>query len=167
MSNGLKNLQSASRAASRNERLRTQGAAGGPLTGYDDDSGISGIGLTPVDELDASYSSPSTSSSGGGHSATSSTASASFHGHPHASHHHQHHHHHHQPHPAQMPPHVQLQALPGSYATLGNSYSMAAGPYPGQPHHHHHQRYSSSPEQQSLHLGPDMTARVYESRRHR
>ncbi|GAO19349.1 uncharacterized protein UV8b_03300 [Ustilaginoidea virens] len=61
MSNGLKNLQSAARAASRRDRLET----GSHITGYDDDSGISGIGLTPVDELDASYSSPETGSSAG------------------------------------------------------------------------------------------------------
>jgi hypothetical protein len=56
MSNGLKNLQSAARAAARRDRLES-----GALSGYDDDSGISGMGLTPVDELDASYSSPETS----------------------------------------------------------------------------------------------------------
>jgi hypothetical protein len=73
MSNGLKNLQSAARAASRRERLES----GQPMQGYDDDSGISGIGLTPVDELDASYSSPETTASGGAHSISgSSTASA-------------------------------------------------------------------------------------------
>lgn len=59
LSNGLKNLQSAARAAARRDRLES----GGPLSGYDDDSGISGMGLTPVDELDASYSSPETTSS--------------------------------------------------------------------------------------------------------
>lgn len=75
MSNGLKNLQSAARAASRHDRLQSQSAAGGPqISGYDDDSGISGIALTPVDELDASYSSPETSSV---HSAASGTASYS------------------------------------------------------------------------------------------
>ncbi|KAI0544816.1 hypothetical protein F4679DRAFT_511547 [Xylaria curta] len=58
MHNGLKNLQSAARSAARRERLEQ-----GHLHGYDDDSGISGIGLTPVDDLDASYSSPETSSS--------------------------------------------------------------------------------------------------------
>ncbi|KAL4728324.1 hypothetical protein ACLX1H_005067 [Fusarium chlamydosporum] len=58
MSNGLKNLQSAARAAARRDRLES-----GALSGYDDDSGISGMGLTPVDELDASYSSPETSAS--------------------------------------------------------------------------------------------------------
>ncbi|KAL7927046.1 hypothetical protein ACQKWADRAFT_96299 [Trichoderma austrokoningii] len=76
MSNGLKNLQSAARAASRRDRLET-----GALTGYDDDSGISGIGLTPVDELDPSYSSPAPSSSG----THSYSSSASYH------HHHQQH----------------------------------------------------------------------------
>ncbi|KAI0881390.1 uncharacterized protein GGS22DRAFT_192478 [Annulohypoxylon maeteangense] len=59
MNNGLKNLQSAARSAARRERLES----GHPIHGYDDDSGISGIGLTPVDDLDASYSSPETTSS--------------------------------------------------------------------------------------------------------
>ncbi|KAI4862696.1 hypothetical protein F4820DRAFT_14077 [Hypoxylon rubiginosum] len=67
MNNGLKNLQSAARSAARRERLES----GHPIHGYDDDSGISGIGLTPVDDLDASYSSPETtassSHSGGSH----------------------------------------------------------------------------------------------------
>ncbi|KPM34558.1 hypothetical protein AK830_g12013 [Neonectria ditissima] len=72
MSNGLKNLQSAARAGARRDRLES---GGGALSGYDDDSGISGMGLTPVDELDASYSSPETTSSAM-HSAHSSTASA-------------------------------------------------------------------------------------------
>ncbi|POR38285.1 Uncharacterized protein TPAR_01511 [Tolypocladium paradoxum] len=73
MSNGLKNLQSAARAASRRDRLET----GSHVTGYDDDSGISGIALTPVDELDAPYSSPE---------------AASYH-HFHQQHQHQHQHH--------------------------------------------------------------------------
>ncbi|KAF3065793.1 putative myb family transcription factor protein [Daldinia childiae] len=59
MNNGLKNLQSAARSAARRERLES----GHPMHGYDDDSGISGIGLTPVDDLDASYSSPETTAS--------------------------------------------------------------------------------------------------------
>ncbi|KAI1748881.1 hypothetical protein F4782DRAFT_534000 [Xylaria castorea] len=59
MHNGLKNLQSAARSAARRERLEQ----GHTMHGYDDDSGISGIGLTPVDDLDPSYSSPETSSS--------------------------------------------------------------------------------------------------------
>ncbi|ORY57773.1 uncharacterized protein BCR38DRAFT_80158 [Pseudomassariella vexata] len=60
MNNGLKNLQSAARSGARRDRLES----GQPLShGYDDDSGISGIGLTPVDDLDASYSSPETTTS--------------------------------------------------------------------------------------------------------
>ncbi|KAM0459988.1 hypothetical protein ACHAO4_002115 [Trichoderma viride] len=103
MSNGLKNLQSAARAASRRDRLET-----GALTGYDDDSGISGIGLTPVDELDASYSSPATSSSGT-HSYSSS-----------ASYHHQQQH---------LQPHPQSHLHPQHHQT---SYGMGAtAPYYG------------------------------------
>ncbi|KAI0473432.1 hypothetical protein GGR56DRAFT_531337 [Xylariaceae sp. FL0804] len=73
MTNGLKNLQSAARSAGRRERLET----GNPMNGYDDDSGISGIGLTPVDDHEA-YSSPETASSshssyGGGGSSGSAT----------------------------------------------------------------------------------------------
>ena len=71
MSNGLKNLQSAARAAARRDRLES----GGQLSGYDDDSGISGMGLTPVDELDTSYSSPETTSSAA-HSVHSTSAAA-------------------------------------------------------------------------------------------
>ena len=71
MSNGLKNLQSAARAAARRERLES----GQPLPpGYDDDSGISGIGLTPVDDLDPSYSSPESASSGGHSGASAASA---------------------------------------------------------------------------------------------
>ncbi|KAK5662166.1 hypothetical protein OQA88_8071 [Cercophora sp. LCS_1] len=63
MSNGLKNIQSHARAYARRERLD----AGQPLTGYDDDSGISGIGLTPIDDVaEQSYSSPEASGSAGG-----------------------------------------------------------------------------------------------------
>ncbi|KHN95461.1 myb family transcription factor [Metarhizium album ARSEF 1941] len=67
-----KNLQAAARQASRRERLET----GSHMTGYDDDSGISGIGLTPVDELDASYSSPETGSSMGAATRSFSSSSA-------------------------------------------------------------------------------------------
>ncbi|KAF6831321.1 myb family transcription factor [Colletotrichum musicola] len=82
MSNGLKNLQSAARAGARRERLES----GQPLPpGYDDDSGISGLGLTPVDELDASYSSPETVSSShsasGGSTHSAAGYVASFHQH--------------------------------------------------------------------------------------
>jgi hypothetical protein len=67
MSKGLKNLQSAARAASRRGRIETDAAvaaaaAAAGNTGYDDDSGVSGIGLTPVDEFDQ-YSSPAPSPS--------------------------------------------------------------------------------------------------------
>ncbi|PHH70961.1 hypothetical protein CDD82_6820 [Ophiocordyceps australis] len=54
MANGLRNLQSAARAASRRDRLES----GSHMAAYDDDSGVSGIALTPIDEADASYSSP-------------------------------------------------------------------------------------------------------------
>ncbi|KXJ86861.1 hypothetical protein Micbo1qcDRAFT_190387 [Microdochium bolleyi] len=79
MTNGLKNLQSASRSASRRERLES-GQTG--IHGYDDDdSGISGIGLTPIDDLDLSYSSPAASShSSGSHGASSSVSSLGGHG---------------------------------------------------------------------------------------
>ncbi|KAH6645485.1 hypothetical protein BKA67DRAFT_527139 [Truncatella angustata] len=69
MSSGIKNVQNAARAGNRRERAES----GQPFHGYDDDSGISGIGLTPVDDLDASYSSPETASS------SSHSASNSFH----------------------------------------------------------------------------------------
>ncbi len=71
MSSGIKNLQGAARAFTRLERLE----AGQPVS-YDDDSGIEGIGLTPVDEMEHHYSSPTASSGGRGHSTSgSSTAS--------------------------------------------------------------------------------------------
>lgn len=61
MSNGLKNMGAASRSGNR----RVDHESGQQLQGYDDDSGISGIALTPVDGLDPSYSSPETAGSGG------------------------------------------------------------------------------------------------------
>jgi hypothetical protein len=46
------------------------------MTGYEnDDSGISGIGLTPVDDMEQTYSSPETTSSTGHQGSGSSTAS--------------------------------------------------------------------------------------------
>lgn len=75
MSNGLKNIQSHARAHSRRERLES----GQPLTGYDDDSGISGIGLTPVDDMEQSYSSPETTASGGNQSVGSNGSTTSQH----------------------------------------------------------------------------------------
>ncbi|KAL7807522.1 hypothetical protein V8C44DRAFT_367437 [Trichoderma aethiopicum] len=121
MSNGLKNLQSAARAASRRDRLET----GASLTGYDDDSGISGIGLTPVDELDASYSSPATSSSG----AHSFSSSASYH-HHHQQQQQQQHHQSQLPHHQQQhlqPPHSHSHLHPHSQHHQ-SSYGMAAAP---------------------------------------
>lgn len=128
MSNGLKNLQSAARTAARQERIRngqgiqgTSGASDPHLSGYDDDSGISGIGLTPVDELDASYSSPETTASRGSsssrHGGTNSTSSSTA-GYP--SHHYRHSHHqqqqqHHGNHP-QMQSNMHMQVLAGTGA---------------------------------------------------
>jgi hypothetical protein len=64
MSNGLKNIQSHARSYSRKQRNGQQGIAS---HGYDDDSAVSGIGLTPVDDLDpgadGGYSSPEATSS--------------------------------------------------------------------------------------------------------
>lgn len=142
MSNGIKNIQTAARAATRHQ---SQSAAGGPLTGYDDDSGISGIGLTPVDELDASYSSPETSSSDGAHSA-SSTASAAY-----PSHHHPHHHHPH--HQLQSHPHAHLHGMSGGGNNYLSSYGMpnGGGVYPSTPQHH---RYSSSASSTASHGNP-------------
>lgn len=67
MSNGLKNIQAASRAAAR----RARHEAGQPPLPYDDDSGVSGMGGGMTDELDASYSSPGST---GSHHSTSGTA---------------------------------------------------------------------------------------------
>jgi len=79
MSNGLKNIQAHARAYARRERLES----GQPLTGYDDDSGVSGIGLTPIDDIpEQSYSSPGSVSGAhstpGGSSNAGSTTHASF-----------------------------------------------------------------------------------------
>ncbi|TQV98435.1 myb family transcription factor [Cordyceps javanica] len=54
LSSGLKNLQGVARAANRRQRFDANAiaaaAAAAAAAGYDDDSGVSGIGLTPVDE---------------------------------------------------------------------------------------------------------------------
>jgi hypothetical protein len=134
MSNGLKNLQSAARAASRRDRLE----AGASLSGYDDDSGISGIGLTPVDELDASYSSPETSPSG-----LHSASSASGYHHQHA--HHAHHQHHQQQH-HHLHPHAHMQY---AAATGHPGYALAAGNYAAGDGYHH--GYSSSVSSSASH----------------
>lgn len=80
MSNGLKNLQAASRAAARRERLEVGLPPHDP---YNDDSGISGIdGMDPCDDMNpderfGGVSSPDRrSTSSGDH--TSSTASQSY-----------------------------------------------------------------------------------------
>ncbi|OAA73678.1 Homeodomain-related protein [Cordyceps fumosorosea ARSEF 2679] len=77
LSHGLKNLQGVARAASRRQRFDANAmaaaaaAAAVATTGYDDDSGVSGIGLTPVEDTSAgalaySSSSPAPPSSHGG-----------------------------------------------------------------------------------------------------
>lgn len=73
MNTGLKNIMSYARKDAAYERMESRQ----PLSqGYDDDSGISGIGLTPVDDLDASYSSPETVST----TSSNSNASNSYRG---------------------------------------------------------------------------------------
>jgi len=79
MSNGLKNIQAHARAYARRERLES----GQSLTGYEDDSGISGIGLTPIDDApEQPYSSPESASGAhstpGGSSNAGSTHHTSF-----------------------------------------------------------------------------------------
>ncbi|KAI0144437.1 hypothetical protein GGR57DRAFT_507490 [Xylariaceae sp. FL1272] len=77
MSNGLKNLQAAARSAGRRKRQEGSSSSGYHHGYADDDSGISGIGLTPVDDqFDGSYSSPETSSS---HSHAGSTYAMQHH----------------------------------------------------------------------------------------
>lgn len=73
MSNGLKNIQSHARAYSRRDRLES----GQSLASYDDDSGISGIGLTPVDDMEEAYDSPESGSSGVNQSLGSGSSTAS------------------------------------------------------------------------------------------
>lgn len=129
MSHGLKNLQSAARSANRRERLE-QGDAGHRYENEHDDSGYSGMGLTPVDDLDPSYPSPAASSShsGGSHSSYM--------------HHQQQHQHHH--HPAAMT------AIPygGNYSSNYNSSvspNATHGGYGASMHHQQHHSQDSSP----------------------
>jgi hypothetical protein len=70
MSNGLKNIQSHARSYSRRERLES----GQPMAAYDDDSGISGIDLTPVDDIEHPYNTPGTASTGSGHHSANGSA---------------------------------------------------------------------------------------------
>lgn len=116
MSNGLKNLQSASRSGSRRDRLESVAS----ISGYDDDSGIGGIGLTPVDELDPSFSSPETSPSG---SSSSGHAAQQHHHRQQMQQQQQQHQHHQQQSHRQMASSAHLQALGG--AAPANSYGMA------------------------------------------
>lgn len=62
MSNGLKNIQAAARAAARRERVE---AGLPPRDPYNDDSGISGMDLTEVDDIDAIKSAKGASLSSG------------------------------------------------------------------------------------------------------
>jgi hypothetical protein len=116
MHNGLKNLQSAARSASRRERLEQ----GQSIHGYDDDSGISGIGLTPVDDLDASYSSPESSQHSGGS-------------------HHSHHNY------AMQQMTIPYGSGNGGYSSSYSSSSSAAATHGGYGMHPHHHSQDSSP----------------------
>ena len=159
MSNGIKNLQAAARHSARRERAESSGATtshngyGGPA---DDDSGISGIGLTPVDDLDASYSSPETSASSS-HRSVASAPSAS-------SHHHQHQHttsasSSFQHHPAAMLPSYYSGHSNGGYGAYSSSLPSAAttASYHHPQHHgHHHHEYSQRlPSVSSVDMGID------------
>ncbi|KAI8623240.1 hypothetical protein F5Y19DRAFT_390519 [Xylariaceae sp. FL1651] len=115
MNNGLKNLQSAARSGARRERLEQ----GHPIHGYDDDSGISGIGLTPVDDLDASYSSPETTASSS-HSGGSNYGAAM--------------------HPMTLP-----YGSNGYSSSYSSSVSSAAHGYGAMHGHSHHHSQGSSP----------------------
>jgi hypothetical protein len=70
MSNGLKNIQAHARAYARRERLES----GQPLVAYDDDSGVSGIGLTPIDDVPEQAYSPDSAS--GAHSTPGGSSNA-------------------------------------------------------------------------------------------
>lgn len=134
MSNGLKNIQSHSRAYNRRNRLET----GQPLNGYDDaDGGLDC--LTPVDDdvdpADAPYSSPETGgSTTGPHSTPGGSSNGSGASSHHAAtfanlaaHHHQHQHQH--------------QAAAGYHHQGYGAYTHHHQQQ--QPHHHGH-GYSNS-----------------------
>lgn len=102
MSNGLKNLQGAARAAARRERLE---AGLPPNDPYNDDSGISGIeGLTPVDDMNpddhfvgGGVPSPDRrSTSSGGHASSNASQppynTSAYYAYPSLGGHHGHHH---------------------------------------------------------------------------
>ena len=143
MNNGLKNLQSAARSASRRERLET-GHPSMQQHGYDDDSGISGIGvLTPVDDqFDASYSSPETSaSSNSGHSSGHSVGGyGSAAAYPVTLGAHQAHHAYHVAAAAQGYATGSTGALSSSLGSSHSSNAAAQGySHHAHAHHHHHQ----------------------------
>lgn len=159
MNNGLKNLQSAARSASRRERLETSGH---PMHGYDDDSGISGIGLTPVDDqLDASYSSPA--SSGSHHSSGASSGAHSVGGYGSAypmamneGHHHQ------TAYSAAAAAAAQGYTTTGSTGALSSSFSSSHSSnaaYHPHSHAHHHQQHHQHHHHHHQH--PDDTAAAY------
>ncbi|KAI0390791.1 hypothetical protein F5Y17DRAFT_42060 [Xylariaceae sp. FL0594] len=119
MNTGLKNLMAASRSANRRQRL----PQGPPMQGYDDDSGVSGIGLTHVDDLDPSYSSPETSSS-------HSHSSASSYGmHQHNPHHH-------------MTAAISYGGANGYASSYSSSVSSMGHGYNGSAIHGHHPHHS-------------------------
>ncbi|KAI1823292.1 hypothetical protein F4861DRAFT_338846 [Xylaria intraflava] len=124
MHNGLKNLNSAARSATRRERLEQRHEQRQSMQGYDDDSGISGIVLTPVDDLDASYSSPETASSSS-HSHNSGGSGSYMH--------------------AAMAPMPYSNAAAAGYASSYSSSvsSSAAHGYAMHGHPHHHSQDSS------------------------
>ncbi len=148
MSSGIKNLQAHARAHARRERLETGGM---PLP-YDDDSGIDGFGLTPVDDDMPSYSSPEDGGGSSSHSTSSSSTAYSASQHHHhrpPPHHmkqqqqqqHDHHHHHHHPQGDGVP--VSAASYPGYYAgPPSNGYNTpsvssmgtAQGGGPGSPY---------------------------------
>ncbi|KAG6367829.1 hypothetical protein INS49_002024 [Diaporthe citri] len=143
MSNGLKNLQGAARAAARRERLE----AGLPPTDpYNDDSGISGIDLTEVDDLDGDggyggVPSPDRSTTSSGGAGGSSTASQSYstapstYGHP--------------------------QAYPGYPTMGGHGYANSVSSSSGTAYGHHngaqgHHSQSASPYMEAMHRMPSV-----------
>jgi len=101
------------------------------MQGYDDDSGVSGIGLTQVDDLDPSYSSPETSSS---HSHSSASSYGVHHHHPHH-------------HPMSAAISYGSAGGPGYASSYSSSVSSIAHGYSGGPMHGHHPHHSqdSSP----------------------
>ncbi|KAK3939991.1 hypothetical protein QBC46DRAFT_137167 [Diplogelasinospora grovesii] len=139
MSNGLKNIQSHARAFARRERLETGGHhhIPGVGTGYDDDSGVSGIGgaMTPIDEdLNNPHESygHSPDPSGGGGGGGSSTAQSTPPGSNGSS---------------TASQHTYHAPIHGGHYSLA-AYQQVVGGYHQQqqhhPHHHHHHHHGYS-----------------------